>query len=150
VIRYDSTTHIDRPPGEVFARLVDIESWGEWTDMAGSRWIGDPGPRAGSRAEAVLRFGPFRRELRWEIAAFEPDRRVAYRTLPGGSLDWDAEYILEGDASGTSVRQVGSVQLHGVIRLLEPMIRMELPKGESRELDRLKALVERTPVAGGA
>jgi hypothetical protein len=30
-----------------------------------------------------------------------------------------------------------------MLRLLEPLIRMELPKGESRELDRLRQVLER-------
>jgi carbon monoxide dehydrogenase subunit G len=147
VIRYDSTSHIERPPDAVFARLADVESMGDWTEMAGSRWIGEPGPRLGARAEAVLRFGPFRRGLRWEVTAYEPNRRVAYQTLPGGSVDWTADYTLDQDATGTVIRQVGSVELHGMLRLIEPLIRLELPKGESRELDRLKAVLEGAPAA---
>jgi hypothetical protein len=142
VITYDSTSRIDRPAGEIFERLADAEGMDDWTDMTDSRWVGDERGE-GARARATLRLGPFRRPLEWTVTAFEPGRRIAFTTTPGGPIDWTAEYSLEGDATGTTVRQVGSVQPHGMLRLLEPLIRMELPKGESRELDRLRQVLER-------
>ena len=143
MIRYDSSIHIDRPAREVFARLSAVETMDDWTDMSRGRWLGEVRQiGAGARAEAVIHLGPITRRLTWEVTGYEPDRRIEYRTLPGGAIDWDAEYTLETDATGTSVRQVGEVALHGVLRLLEPIIRMELPKGESRELTRLKAVLE--------
>jgi hypothetical protein len=39
---------------------------------------------------------------------------------------------------------------HGLWRLLEPVLRMELQEGEAREAQRLKAIVESSPGAVSA
>jgi hypothetical protein len=148
MIRYDSSIHISRPADAVFTRLAAVESMGDWTDMTDGRWVGETRePGAGARAEAMIRLGPITRQLTWEVTSYEPGRRIGYRTAPGGGMDWNAEYTLEEDATGTTVRQVGEVGFHGVLRLLEPLVRMELPKGESRELSRLKAVLEQPSAA---
>jgi uncharacterized membrane protein len=147
MIRYDSSIRINRPADEVFARLSAVERMADWTDMSNGRWLGEGvAIGAGSRAEATIHLGPISRHLTWEVTTYEPGRRVGYRTLPGSAIDWTAEYTLEADATGTTVRQAGEVGLHGLLRVLEPLVRMELPKGESRELTRLKAVLE--PPAG--
>ena len=151
MIRYDSSIHINRPADEIFAWLSAVERMADWTDMSNGRWLGEATQiGAGTRAEATIHLGPISRQLTWEVTSYEPGRRIGYQTLPGSAMDWTAEYTLETDATGTTVRQVGEVGLRGALRLLEPIVRMELPKGESRELTRLKAVLEQPSAAAAS
>ena len=151
MIRYDSTVRIERPPDEIFARLTDFEGMADWTDMTDSRWLSEAGAAPGARGAAVIHLGPISRRLEWRVTDYEPGRRIGFRTEPGGAMDWDAEYVLDADAAGTNVHTAGEIRLHGLLRLLEPVIRMELPKGESRELIRLKAILEQgSPASASA
>ena len=142
MISYESRTEIARPADEVFAMLVEPDRLGEWTSMTDGRWLTEHPHGAGSRAEATMRIGPFRRPFRWEVTDYQPNRRYAIRTLPGGAVDWSGGYELESTGSTTIVKGYGDVRPNGLLRLLTPMLRAELPKEEAAELDRLKAILE--------
>ena len=143
MIRYDNSVTIDRPPEVVFDLVEDVPRSDEWTDMTDARWITPSPIGVGSQAEARLNLGPLRPVLRWEIMRHEPGRAIGFRTLPGGPLDWDATYALEPVAAGTRLRSLGEATPRGWLRLLTPLIRLEMPRAEARELDRLKEILER-------
>ena len=142
MISYESTTTISRPADEIFAMIVEPDRMGEWTSMSSGRWLTDVPHGAGSRAEAAMQTGPFRRPFRWEITDYQSNRRYAIRTLPGGPLDWTGAYELETAGATTIVKGFGEVRPNGLLRLLAPMLRAELPKEEAAELERLKTILE--------
>ena len=144
MISYESTTTIARPAEEIFAMIVEPDRMGEWTSMSDGRWLSEGRHGTESRAEATMHIGPFRRPFRWEVTDYQPNRRYAIRTLPGGPLDWTGVYELEPAGADTIVKSQGDVQPNGLLRLLEPMLRSELPKDEANELERLKAILEGT------
>lgn len=142
MISYESQTTISRPPDEIFSWLVEPGRMDQWTGMSGGRWLTDGPAAAGSRAEATMQFGPLRRLLRWEITDLLPGRRVAFHSLPGGPLTWSGAYELETVGPDTVVKTMGEVRPNGLLRLLQPILRSELPKEEAQELVRLKELLE--------
>ena len=143
MISYESTITIERPAAEVFAMIVEPERMDEWTGMSGSRWL-TPSPHgAGSRLASTMPIGPFRRTVEWEVVEHQPDRLFAVRSLPGGPMDWTGVYELEPAGPDTVVKSHGEVRPNGLLRLLEPLMRAELPREEATELERLKELVER-------
>ena len=143
MISYESATTIARPAAEVFAMIVDPDRMDEWTGMSGSRWL-TPSPHgAGSRLAATMPIGPFRRAVEWEVIEHQPDRLFSVRSLPGGAIDWTGVYELEPAGAETVVTSRGEVRPNGLLRLLEPLMRAELPREEATELERLKELVER-------
>jgi hypothetical protein len=58
------------------------------------------------------------------------------------AFDFDVEFELVPSAAGTTLRGAGSMTTHRLWRLLEPVLRAEVPKDEAREAARLKALIE--------
>ena len=143
MISYESTITIGRPAAEVFAMIVEPDRMDEWTGMSGSRWL-TPSPHgAGSRLASTMPFGPFRRTVEWEVIDHQPDRIFSVRSLPGGPIDWTGVYELEAAGAETLVKSRGEVRPNGLLRLLEPLMRAELPREEATELERLKELVER-------
>jgi uncharacterized membrane protein len=145
MISYDSATTIARPADEVFPWVAEPDRWGAWTAMSGGRWVTSGPPSVGSHAEASMKIGPFRRLTRWEITEYQPGQAVSFRTLPGGPVDWTGSFALEPAGTETTVKAWGTVRPNGMLRLLEPLMRVELPKEEAAELSRLKALLERRP-----
>jgi hypothetical protein len=65
---------------------------------------------------------------------------VARVTHP--KFDWLATTELEPQAAGTRMTYAGEIRFKGVQRLLEPFIRGEVARGEAKEVERLKALLE--------
>ena len=147
MIRYSSTHHINRPPNVVFETFLDAARFGDWTDMQGTVWDGDGPVRVGTTGSFRMPRGPFAGALRMEVVELDPDRRfVVSVTHP--KFDWISTSELEPDGTGTRMTYAGEIRLRGLQRLLEPLMRGEVARGESKEVERLKALLEGTAMAG--
>ena len=64
------------------------------------------------------------------------------------AFEWEAEVAVEPDEAGSRLSTSGTFRLHGWRRLLEPLVRGEIQRGEAAELDRLKAILEDARRAG--
>lgn len=141
MIRYSSTHTIDRPPPVVFEALLDPARYGEWTEMQGTTWDGNGPVHAGTTGSFRMPSGPFAGALRMEVVELEPHRRfVARVTHP--KFDWVSTADLEPDGAGTRMTYAGEIRFRGMQRLLEPFVRGEVARGEAKEVQRLKALLE--------
>ena len=141
MIRYSSTHTIDRPPSVVFEALLDPARYGEWTEMQGSTWDGDGPVGVGTTGSFRMPKGPFAGAVRMEVVELQPDRRFVVRvTHP--KFDWLSTADLEADPAGTQMTYAGEIRFRGVQRLLEPFVRGEVARGEAKEVERLKALLE--------
>jgi len=142
VIRYETTTRIERPPEVVFAALLDAKRYSEWTPMTDMTFDAPDGSVGlGTRGRFQLPKSPFKGFLDVEIVELEPDRRVVFRvTHP--SLTWISTAQTRPDGDGTQFVYGGEMTLHGWRRLLEPMLKSELAAGEAKEAEQLKALLE--------
>ena len=105
--------------------------------MAG-RWV---------RADASgCDFGPFGWDVEFEVAEAEPGRRIAWKSVKGAPFDLTVWLDLEPTGPASTKASYGAdIRLHGVWRLLSPMVAMEASAGPARELSRLKAQVEAAP-----
>ena len=145
MIRYSSTQTINRPPPAVFDALLDPARYGQWTEMQGTTWDGEGPVRVGTTGSFRMPSGPFAGALRMEVVELEADRRFLARvTHP--KFDWLSTADLEADGAGTRMTYAGEIRFRGVQRLLEPFIRGEVERGEAKEVERLKALLEGTSV----
>jgi uncharacterized membrane protein len=148
MISYESTVTIGRPAADVFAMIAEPARMDEWTGMSDNRWL-TPGPHgAGSQLTATMPLGPFRRTVKWEVTDYQPGRIFAVRSLRGGPIDWTGMYELRAQGSQTVVTSRGQVKPNGLLRVLEPLMRGELPREEAKEPERLKELVEREGATG--
>ena len=146
MIHYDSSTAINRPASEVFDWLVDPVRMDRWTSMSDGRWLtGAPG-RKGATIEASIHLGPITSKLAWEMTEYIPGERIAFTPLPGGLMRWFGSYDLSGDDAATVVRSTGDIRFNGPLRLLEPLVRGEVERGEAAEIEKLKAILELSQV----
>src|SRR3954471_10315070 len=124
-VRYETRTTIDRPIGDVFARLADLEGYRSWMPRTGlfrrSGQTSDGPLGLGTAYFDATRMGTFR----GEVTDYEPPERIGFRE----SLRWFGSdlmearpnYILEADRGKTVVHHVAEGQLFGVMRLLKPL-----------------------------
>ena len=144
MIRYSSEVTIQRSPAEVLDALLDPARYAEWTDMVDMQFGREP--RLGLGAKGSFRFakGPISGPLDIEVTELETDRRLVIQ-ITHPSLDWTSVSTLAAEGSGTRLTYAGEMQLKGWRRILEPVVSRELGSGEAKEVQRLKAILEREP-----
>jgi uncharacterized protein YndB with AHSA1/START domain len=141
MIRFEYEESINASPSDVFAVMSDVARFHEWLDMDGR--LATEGPvRQGTRFQSTGHLGPFKVTGPGEVTRYEPDRAFGFAMRMPSTFDFDIEFDLEPTDRGTRLRGSGSMTPHRWWRLLEPVLRAEVPKGEAREAARLKALIE--------
>lgn len=149
MIRSETSTVIHRPAAEIADYLADIDRMTEWTDMSASRRLTDGPTREGTRAYAEVALGPMKLGWTWEVTDFDAVGGYGYRTVSKSSLGMDGRITLTPQGSeATRVDYLVEVNTHGLLRLLEPLIRGEISRNEAAEVTRLKELIEGSATAG--
>jgi hypothetical protein len=98
-----------------------------------------------------MRFGPFGWDVEFEVAEADPGRRIAWKSVSGGPFDLEVTLDLEPlDLTSTKATYAADIRLHGLWRLLSPIVAMEAKAGPARELQRLKTQVEAAAVMAPA
>ena len=145
MIRVETSTTIDRPIEDVARYLADIEHMTEWTDMTVSRLLTDGPVRDGTRAYAEVAMGPIRIGWTYEISDVDTNGGFGYKTVSRSALGMDGHIRPTPVAPDkTKVDYLVEVRTRGVLRLLEPLLRGEITRGEAAEIERLKVLLEET------
>ena len=85
-VRYEARTTIDRPIGDVFARLADVDGYGKWMHHTGlfrrSGQTSDGPLRPGTAYSDATRMGTFR----GQITDYQPPSRIGFHE----TLRWSA------------------------------------------------------------
>jgi uncharacterized protein YndB with AHSA1/START domain len=142
MIRYASSVTVARSPDEVWPYVVERDKQARWSDVPMTPLTSGP-LATGSRMSLSFGDGPLRTSLTLEITDFEPARRLGFKTVSRGGIQWTGEYRLAPVDGGTTVSQEGTLAFTGLWRLAEPVVGAEIRRGEIAELEKLKAVVER-------
>jgi uncharacterized protein YndB with AHSA1/START domain len=150
-VRYETRATIDRPIGDVFARLADLGGYTRWMHRTGlfrRTWQTSAGPfEVGTAYRDATRMGTFD----GEVVDYEPPTRVGFReTLRWFGSDLTearADYILESHGDETIVRHVAEGELFGVMRLMKPFAALLAKSERSRTIASLKRSLESTSSA---
>ena len=145
-VRYESRTTIDRPIGDVFARLADLDEYRTWMRRRGLfRRSGQTshGPLGrGTPYFDATKMGTFR----GEVSHYEPPKRIGFReTLRWfGSELMEArpEYLLEADGDKTIVHHVAEGELFGMMRLMKPVAALLASSERARTVESLRRSLE--------
>jgi uncharacterized protein YndB with AHSA1/START domain len=135
-----NTVEIERPPMEVFAFLADGTNDRRWRDG-----VIDIRLKSGSGVGAVYEQGvkgPFGRRVPadYEITAFEPDRRMAFRAI-AGPVRPEGFYELQPVDGGTRVTFSLRCSPSGLAKLMTPMVARTI-RAEVAQLNRLREVLE--------
>jgi uncharacterized membrane protein len=137
---------IERPADDVWAYAADIARHPDWMTVTDARVVRGTGTQTGARGRERIRFGPFGWDAEFEVVEAERGRRIVWKAVDGVPFDLAVSLDLElaGTAS-TKATYAADLRLHGLWRLLGPMVAIEGKAGPERELRRLKAQVEEAP-----
>jgi uncharacterized membrane protein len=132
---------IRRPVGEVFAFVADGENAMRWRPG-----VLDVSRQSGRGLGAVYRQGvkgPGGRRIAadYEVTAFEPDRRIAFRAI-AGPVRPTGEYGFAADGDVTTVSLALDATLTGWKRLLMGRAVQSTMESEVRNLETLKSILE--------
>jgi uncharacterized protein YndB with AHSA1/START domain len=145
-VQYETRTTIDRPIGEVFARLADLNGYRTWMRRAGLF------RRAGQTSDGPLGLGtPYFDATRMgtfhgEVSDYEPPARVGFREtlhLFGSDLmEARPNYVLEADGDKTIVHHVAEGELFGAMRLMKPVAALLARSERERTVKSLRRSLE--------
>jgi uncharacterized membrane protein len=132
---------ISRPIGEVFAFVADGENARQWRPG-----VIDVSRQSGEGLGAIYRQGvkgPGGRRIAadYEVTAFEPDRRIAFRAIAGPVRPM-GEYQFSPAGDGTTVTLALDATLTGWKSLLMGRAVQSTMLAEVRNLDTLKRILE--------
>jgi hypothetical protein len=150
MIAYRVEETIGRSAVDIWSLAADVTRHPEWMGVTEATILSGPGTSVGSRGREVVRFGPFRWAMEFEVIDAAPGGRIAWRATGGGPFTGEFALELEPvSANETRATYRGEVHLKGLWRLLAPIMANEFREGEARELRRLKALLEEPAPAAG-
>ena len=121
--RYHATVQSRSSAAETFGYLATFSNAAEWDPgvLAGEQL--DPGPvRAGSRFRLRVPFLGVRMSLTYEVIRFVPDREVLLQAANALLRSTD-QIVVTGAADGSTVSYDAEVQLRGLLRVLDPLLR---------------------------
>ena len=145
-VRYETSTTIDRPIGDVFGRLADVNEYRTWMRRTGLfRRSGQTSDRPlgpGTPYFDATRMGTFR----GEVTDYEPPARIGFREslrLFGFNLmEARPNYTLEADRDTTIVHHVAEGELFGVMRLMKPLAALLARSERARTVKSLRRSLE--------
>jgi uncharacterized protein YndB with AHSA1/START domain len=145
-VRYETRTTIDRPIGDVFARLADLDGYAKWMHHTGlfrrSGQTSDGPAGTGTAYLDATRIGTFR----GQITDYQPPSRIGFREtlrwFGSDLMEARPEYFLEADHDKTIVHHVAEGELFGLMRLMKPAAAL-LANGErTRTVESLRRSLE--------
>jgi hypothetical protein len=141
MLRYSWPVTISRPPAEVFPYITDTAKQGLYSDVP-MRLLTPGVLRKGSRMEVTFGMGPIKAVIGLELTDVDENRRMAFDTF-SGPIKWQGQYLLAPAADGgTDLTHEGTMAFTGLWRLLEPLVAAELRSNGSKEMARMKAVIE--------
>ena len=145
-VRYETRARIDRPVGDVFARLADLDGYRTWMRRTGlfrrSGQTSDGPVGPGTAYFDATRMG----EFRGEITDYEPPARIGFREtlrwFGSDLMEARPAYTLEADRDTTIVHHVAEGELFGMMRLMKPVAALLARSERARTVESLRRSLE--------
>jgi uncharacterized protein YndB with AHSA1/START domain len=142
MIRAEQSSIIDRPIEEVFAFVGDQTNAPQWqSGLVEVRRTSDGALGVGTTHTFVRNFMRRRMEADNEYVAYEPNKRVAFKTT-SGPVRLEASYLFESAGGGTRLTSRIEMDASGFMSLAEPLIAAGLKREMKTAFGVLKDLLE--------
>jgi uncharacterized protein YndB with AHSA1/START domain len=149
MIKAEKSIVIERPVEDVFAYVGDQTNAVHWqAGLIEVRRLTDGPIGLGTRHTIVRTFMGRRLAVDNEYVAFEPGRRIAFRTT-SGPMPLEASYVVEPVAEGTRVTSTIAMEASRFVSLAEPLIAASLRREMDAGFRELKRLLE-APIPAGS
>jgi uncharacterized protein YndB with AHSA1/START domain len=145
-VRYRARATIDRPIGDVFARLADLDGYRTWMRRTGLF------RRSGRTSDGPLGSGAAYYDATWmgtfhgQITDYQPPSRIGFREtlrwFGSDLMEARPEYFLEADRDTTIVHHVAEGELFGLMRLMKPVAALMARRERRRTVESLRRSLE--------
>jgi uncharacterized membrane protein len=142
-MRVERTTTIDQPADRVFDYVSNPRNDPTWVPTSLRHEMLSPAPmRLGSITEEDVRFLGRRMRYAWEITHYKPPSTFALRSV-SGAIPATIRVLLESlDGASTRVILVGEVNLRGIYKPMELVMRWVAREQFGTQLRILRNLLE--------
>ena len=145
-VRYETSTTINKPIGDVFRRLANVDDYRTWMRRTGmfrrSGQTSDGPLGSGTAYFDATRMGTFR----GEVTDYEMPSRIGFREtlrwFGSDLMEARPNYTLEADRDKTIVHHVAEGELFGVMRLMKPVAAFLAKSERARTVESLKRSLE--------
>jgi len=137
------TVTIGRPVEAVFEVLTHLENASKWS-RAIEETVTTPGPMGiGTRRRAIVPMFAGRTTVNeMELTEFEPNRRLAMRSISGFPFEVRIAIDFIGVSEGTRLDWLASFDPGGVLRPVGPLLAAVYKRTFMRDLENLKSMME--------
>jgi carbon monoxide dehydrogenase subunit G len=139
---FENTVIIRRPVEDVFAFLADFENVPAWNYAILETRKVSPGPVGVGTTYRQTRSVPRRSEESFEVAIFEPARRLEVQGEIG-PFRAKLSYALKPTGSGTRLTNAVDLGSSGLLTLVAPLATSRVKHAVAANLDTLKQILER-------
>jgi carbon monoxide dehydrogenase subunit G len=147
LINIDLGIVINRRVEEVWNGLTSPSIAERWmSGVLHASVITDGAWAVGAQFRKVQRFMGLRTEMVYDLVTYEPNTKLAYRTVSGtlsGPLFYEASITLEAAGSGTKLSYEGRGELRGLFKVVEPLFTRLARRRFERDFNTFKNLIER-------
>jgi quercetin dioxygenase-like cupin family protein/uncharacterized protein YndB with AHSA1/START domain len=144
-VRIEHSVEIERPPEEVFSFVADPRNDERWTPAVEKTRKTSDGPLgAGTTFESVFRLLGRRFEASFEIAEYEPNRKVVLGSATSGPVQLTGTRSVEEVPGGTRFTITIEGRTGGFFRVAEPIFARLASRQLKANLADLKGLLEST------
>jgi carbon monoxide dehydrogenase subunit G len=127
--RFTRQIDVPTPPDDTFAYVADFSTTAEWDPgIAEARRLDDGPLRVGSRFEVAYGFGKRRLPIAYTITAFVPPSRIVLEGIGARFRGTDDIRFAPGPHGGTRIRYIAELELRGIARAAEPLMRGRFEK----------------------
>ena len=147
MIKVEKSGIINRPIEEVFAYVGDQTNASQWQSGVVEVRRTTEGPvRVGTKHTFVRNFMGRKVEASNEYVAYEPNKRIAFKST-SGPVPFEASYLFESMAAGTKLTSKIEMEAAGFLGLIEPLIAAGLRREMKAAFGVLTDLLEHRAVA---
>ena len=145
-VSIDVETRIGRPPGDVFAALIDVEHWPAWLIASGIVRVEplDPGPlAAGSRLRISQTVAGRSTVLEGAITVLAPGAALGLRGKDKDGVSMEIDAVLALDEMATRLRWSLRIGLPLRYRAFESMVAPQARRAAALDLEAFRLRLER-------
>ncbi len=137
-MRFSEHIEVSRPAADAFRYIAEFENTAEWDPgIAESRKLTDGPVRVGSQFDVVALFRGKRQRFRYTVTELDDGRRIVLEGVGAKATSVDA-ITVDTSGSGSRISYTADIQLKGLRRLAEPLLKPMLAKTGEDALAGLK------------
>ena len=142
MIRVETSVHINRPAGEVFAFIANFENNPLWqSGQVEARFTSEGPLRVGSTYDQVAKFLGRQIVSTFEVLEYEPGRMVKASST-AGSFPITFTRMVEPAGGGADVSAVVEGDSSGFFKVAEPLMARMVQRSVDADYQNLKRIME--------